>query len=64
MCCEVVNVSGKGDAFDTYSSIFTTYTLESNLVNGKGHYTSKDGTKAIAYIEEKGILIIQKEERR
>ena len=30
---------------------FTTYTLEASLSNGKAHYTSQDGTRAIAYGE-------------
>ena len=40
---------GEGDARDARPSIFKTYLIEPDLVNGKAHYTSADGKYAIAY---------------
>ena len=34
---------------DAQSVLFTTYRIEEDLLNGRVHYTSKDGKKAIAY---------------
>ena len=48
-CSPRIEVRGGGAAKQTHSSIFTTYTIEGNLVNGRVHYTSTDGTKAIAF---------------
>ena len=36
-------------AKDAQSQIFTTYRIEKDLLNGRVHYTSGDGTKALAY---------------
>ena len=41
---------GYGDVRDLKPSTFTTYTMESDLVNGKVHYTSSSGDKAITYV--------------
>ena len=40
------NVTGAKEA---QSSIFTTYHIEEDLLYGKVHYTSVDGTKGIQY---------------
>ena len=48
-CSPRIEVLGGGAAKQTHSGIFTTYTIEGNLVNGRVHYTSTDGTKAIAF---------------
>ena len=65
-CCSSIDVVGKGDALNAHPDIFTTYTLEpGDLINGKKHYTSQDGTKAIAYNEEySGQWLIQAAEKR
>ena len=67
-CCGTLRVVQK-DESDTAArlsqpKIFTNYTIETGLVNGRVHYTSHDGTKAIAYHEDKGQWIIQPVERR
>ena len=46
-------------AKDAHSYIFTTYRIENNLLNGRVHYTSIDGTQAIAYNNDEGIWCIQ-----
>ena len=48
-CGPRIEVRGGGAAKQTHSGIFTTYTIEGNLENGRVHYTSTDGTKAIAF---------------
>ena len=55
-----------GDAHNADLKIFTTYTLEpDDLINGKQHYTSQDGTTSIAYTkEENGLWLIQPAEKR
>ena len=60
VCCEEVSVIGMGDARDLHPNIFTRYFLETGLVNGKEHYTSQDGTIAIAFNQEKRMWVIQK----
>ena len=51
-CCDKVEVvqSNKDStgAHDNWSSYFTIYTIEHDLINGKVHYTSNDKTKAIS----------------
>ena len=42
-----------------FPDIFTSYTIESYLLNGKVHYTSGDGTKAISYLIGDGAWGIQ-----
>ena len=49
-CCSEVEIVGYGDARDARPNIFKTYTIENDLLNGKVHYTSKDGDHAIAYV--------------
>ena len=48
-CGPRIEVLGGGAAKQTQSGIFTTYTIEPDLMNGRVHYTSLDGTKAIAF---------------
>ena len=48
-CSPRIEVLGGGAAKQTHSGIFTTYTIEPDLMNGRVHYTSLDGTKAIAF---------------
>ena len=54
-CCESVEVYQPDPSVDgaqqSLPEYFTTYTLEASLTNGKAHYTSQDGTRAIAYGE-------------
>ena len=59
-----MNVVGRGAARDARPEIFTMYTLQSDLVNGKEHYKSHDGTMAIAYNQERGMWLVQKMEQR
>ena len=52
-CCESVEVyqadpSANG-AQQAHPEYFTTYTLEQGLTNGKAYYTSRDGSRAIAF---------------
>ena len=47
---------GYGDVHDVYPSVFTTYTMENDLVNGKGHYTSSGGDRAITYVGSKWLI--------
>ena len=47
---------GYGDVLDIYPSIFTTYARESDLVNGKVHYTSSGGDRAISYVGSKWLI--------
>ena len=61
VCCKKISVNGKGGAFDSHPNIFTPYTLESDLVNGREHYISQDGNKAITY--NKGWIIQKQEDR-
>ena len=42
-------VQGEGDPVVQQSSIFETYTLELDLMNGHKHYSSLDGSMALAY---------------
>ena len=62
-CCALVEVvqtqAAKTGAKDKHPYIFTTYHIEDNFLNGRVHYTSKDGTNAIAYNNERGDWNIQ-----
>ena len=55
-CCTEVEVIGYGDVRDVYPNAFTTYTMESDLLNGKVHYTSSGGNKAITYVGSKWLI--------
>ena len=55
---------GEGDARDARPDIFKIYLIEPDLVNGKVHYTSQDGTKAIAFESSLGEWNIQTAESR
>ena len=46
-------------AKDALPNIFTTYQIEENPFNGRVHYTSVDGKRAIAYSETWGQWLIQ-----
>ena len=48
-CCDEVRVVGQGDVLNAYPKIFTTYKIETNLLNGRVHYTSQDGKLALAF---------------
>ena len=63
-CCAEIEVTGGGQAKVKQWSIFTTYTIESDLVNGHPHYTSLDGSKAIAFNLDNNDWKIQPEENR
>ena len=39
------------NAFDAQHTIFAFYAIEDNMINGKAHYSSNDGTKGIWYGE-------------
>ena len=67
-CCGTIQVIHK-DVSDTAArvyqpNIFTNYTIEADLVNGRVHYTSHDGTQAITYDEDHGEWLIQTAGRR
>ena len=50
-CCESVRVvydESNTEVFQARPEVFQTYTIEPELLNGKVHYTSEDGTHAIA----------------
>ena len=63
-CCTNIEVIGGGQAKEEQSSIFTTYTIEPDLVNGHPHYTSQDGSKAIAFNQDNNEWKIQPKENR
>ena len=50
-CCPSVGVFH--DTGDRHSSMFTNYHIERSFLNGKVHYTSEDGTRAISYFNNK-----------
>ena len=53
-CCAEVEVVGYGEAY--LPSIYTTYTIEDDLLNGKVHYTSTDRAMAIAYFGSSWLI--------
>ena len=61
-CCKEFEIIGKGTPKNSLESrgvnIFTTYKLEPDLVNGKQHYTSQDGTRAISFVNNR-IWMVQ-----
>ena len=63
-CCDTIVVQGGGSAKQKQSWLFNTYTLESDLVNGYGHYTSLDGTMAITYNSDGTEWYIQAADKR
>ena len=44
-CCTTIEVQGSSLS----GAVFTTYTMESDLVNGHPHYTSQNGLWAMAF---------------
>ena len=54
-CCESVEVyqpdPSENGALQSQPEYFTTYAIEQSLTNGRAHFTSQDGTRAIAYGE-------------
>ena len=40
---------GESHVYQKYPFLFTEYEIESRNLNGKAHYTSKDGLYAISY---------------
>ena len=63
-CCTKIEVIGGGRAKGKQSSIFTDYTIEPDLVNGHPHYTSLDGSRAIAFNLDHNEWKIQPVEKR
>ena len=57
-------VQGKGGAVEKQSNIFNTYTIESDVVNGHKHYTSLDGTMALAFNTNESKWYIQDADKR
>ena len=55
-CCNKLEVVQGQEAItgakDAQSKIFTTYQIEENPLNGRVHYTSIDGKRAIAWNNE------------
>ena len=51
-CCNRVSVeyTEKNEAFERFPSIYTSYVIEKGMINGRNHYTSVDGTRAIVNI--------------
>ena len=43
-----VEYTEKNEAYERHSSIYTSYVIEKGAINGRNHYTSEDGTQAIA----------------
>ena len=50
--------------YNKQPGIFTSYKIEQDPFNGKVHYTSEDGEKAIAYESKRGEWNIQSAEER
>ena len=63
-CCSEVDVVGQGAVRDAQSHLYQTYTIEPDLLNGKVHYTSKDGEEAIAYDGSRSEWNIQSASKR
>ena len=62
-CCDKIQVVGVGPACNAQSIGFTVFTIESDLLNGKIHYTSRKGDKAVAY-DDSGDWNIQSASKR
>ena len=64
-CCNrvVVQYDVKNDAFKRQSHRYTTYEIQSELVNGRAYYKSSDGN-AIAYNSDERRWFIQAAEIR
>ena len=62
--CDTIVVQGGGSALQKQSRIFNTYTLESDLVNGYGHYTSLDGKIALTFDREWNQWNLQSADKR
>ena len=39
----------KNEAYETWPQIYTSYFIEKEMINGRNHYTSEDGTLALVY---------------
>ena len=66
-CCRQVEVShsvGSKDVHNQHPSIFASYVIEPDTVNGRAHYTSHDCTRAMSYFPDKSQWVIQDEESR
>ena len=63
-CCDTIEVHGQGGPVQRQRGIFDTYTLEQDLVNGHKHYTSQDGTRALAYNTNDNEWKLQATEKR
>ena len=67
-CCGTIQVIQKDQSDNAprvfQPNIFTNYTIEADLVNGRVHYTSHDGSQAITYDEDHGEWLIQTAGRR
>ena len=63
-CCTKIEIRGGGQAMEKQSLIFTTYTMEPDLLNSHPHYTSQDGSKAIAFNLDGNNWKIQPEGKR
>ena len=63
-CCDTIVVQGGGGAKARQPTIFSTYTTEPDLVNGHRHYTSQDGSMAIAFNKDHKEWKIQPVTRR
>ena len=57
--CSAIEVQGGGGAKELQPEMFTSYAIEADLVNGHSHYTSKDGTMAIAFNKDENEWKIQ-----
>ena len=62
--CNTIEVQGGGGAKERNPEMFTAYKIESDLVNGHSHYTSKDGTMTIAFNTDDNEWKIQPVEHR
>ena len=51
-----VEYAEENEAYERLPYIFTSYVIEKGMINGHNHYTSADGTRAIAYICNRWIV--------
>ena len=47
----ISHMANMTNVFEAQQAIFTNYTIENTMINGKSHYTSDDGTRVLWYNE-------------
>lgn len=67
-CCKKVSVeyTEKNEAYERQHvfGIYTSYVIEKGMINGRNHYTSEDGTRAITYTSCSNKWYIQSDQDR